>query len=95
MLRKLPALDIEGPPLADPKQWHVKVDGLVKARKHIPWTILGVRPGGAHRAFRLRERLGHVGDVEGPRTSPDHRGRRTPPPEAGIPEQTKMKYGIT
>jgi DMSO/TMAO reductase YedYZ molybdopterin-dependent catalytic subunit len=30
MLRKLPVLDIEGPPLADPRQWQLKVDGLVE-----------------------------------------------------------------
>ncbi|HTY90390.1 MAG TPA: molybdopterin-dependent oxidoreductase [Methanocella sp.] len=30
MLRKLPALDIEGPPIADPGQWRLKVDGMVE-----------------------------------------------------------------
>jgi DMSO/TMAO reductase YedYZ molybdopterin-dependent catalytic subunit len=30
LLRKLPVLDIEGPPLADPQQWQLKVDGLVE-----------------------------------------------------------------
>ena len=30
MLKKLPVLDIEGPPLADPGQWAIKVDGLVE-----------------------------------------------------------------
>ncbi len=30
MLKKLPVLDIEGPPLADPEQWTLKVDGLVE-----------------------------------------------------------------
>jgi len=30
MLRKLPALDIEGPPLADPRQWKLRVDGMVE-----------------------------------------------------------------
>jgi DMSO/TMAO reductase YedYZ molybdopterin-dependent catalytic subunit len=30
MLKKLPVLDIEGPPLADPSQWTLKVDGLVE-----------------------------------------------------------------
>ncbi|HUL62569.1 MAG TPA: molybdopterin-dependent oxidoreductase [Methanocella sp.] len=30
MLKKLPALDVEGPPLADPQQWRLKVDGLVE-----------------------------------------------------------------
>jgi DMSO/TMAO reductase YedYZ molybdopterin-dependent catalytic subunit len=30
VLRKLPVLDIEGPPLADPRQWQLKVDGLVE-----------------------------------------------------------------
>jgi DMSO/TMAO reductase YedYZ molybdopterin-dependent catalytic subunit len=30
MLKKLPALDIEGPPLADPMQWSLKVDGMVE-----------------------------------------------------------------
>ncbi len=41
MLRKLPALDIEGPPLADPKQWHVKVDGLVKGPKTYTMDDIG------------------------------------------------------
>jgi DMSO/TMAO reductase YedYZ molybdopterin-dependent catalytic subunit len=31
MLKKLPVLDIEGPPLADPRQWQLKVDGLVES----------------------------------------------------------------
>jgi DMSO/TMAO reductase YedYZ molybdopterin-dependent catalytic subunit len=30
MLKKLPVLDIEGPPLADPRQWQLKIDGLVE-----------------------------------------------------------------
>ncbi len=30
MLRKLPALDIEGPPLADPEKWQLQVDGMVE-----------------------------------------------------------------
>lgn len=30
MLKKLPVLDVEGPPLVDTAQWHLKVDGLVK-----------------------------------------------------------------
>jgi DMSO/TMAO reductase YedYZ molybdopterin-dependent catalytic subunit len=31
MLKKLPVLDIEGPPLADPRQWQIKVVGLVES----------------------------------------------------------------
>ncbi len=30
MLRKLPALDVEGPPLADPLHWQLRVDGMVE-----------------------------------------------------------------
>ncbi len=30
MQKKLPALDVEGPPLADPEQWQLKVDGRVE-----------------------------------------------------------------
>ena len=30
MLKKLPVLDVEGPPLTDPQQWRLKVDGLVE-----------------------------------------------------------------
>lgn len=30
MAKKLPVLDIEGPPLANREEWHVKVDGLVE-----------------------------------------------------------------
>ncbi|HTX43908.1 MAG TPA: molybdopterin-dependent oxidoreductase [Methanocella sp.] len=33
MLRKLPALDIEGPPLADPEKWRLEVDGMVERPK--------------------------------------------------------------
>lgn len=33
MLKRLPALDIEGPPLADPRQWALKIDGLVENPK--------------------------------------------------------------
>ena len=33
MLRRLPPLDIEGPPLTDPKLWQLKVDGLVERPK--------------------------------------------------------------
>jgi len=29
MLKKLPVLDVEGPPLADPRQWQLRVGGLV------------------------------------------------------------------
>ena len=30
MLKKLPVLDIEGPPLANPQQWTLKIDGMVE-----------------------------------------------------------------
>ena len=30
LLKKLPVQDIECPPLADPRQWQVKIDGLVE-----------------------------------------------------------------
>ncbi len=33
MSKKLPALDIEGPPLTDTKHWQLKVDGLVEHPK--------------------------------------------------------------
>jgi len=33
MLKKLPALDVEGPPIADVKQWQLKVDGMVERPK--------------------------------------------------------------
>jgi methionine sulfoxide reductase catalytic subunit len=33
MLRRLPPLDIEGPPLTDPKLWQLKVNGMVERPK--------------------------------------------------------------
>jgi DMSO/TMAO reductase YedYZ molybdopterin-dependent catalytic subunit len=41
MLRRLPALDIEGPPLANPFEWRLRVDGLVEHKKE--YTIDGIQ----------------------------------------------------
>ncbi len=44
MLKRLPVLDIEGPPLADPEQWTLKVDGLVK--KPVEFSVQEIREMG-------------------------------------------------
>jgi DMSO/TMAO reductase YedYZ molybdopterin-dependent catalytic subunit len=41
MVKRLPALDIEGPPLKNPAEWRLRVDGLVEHKKE--YTLDGIR----------------------------------------------------
>ncbi len=52
MLRKLPALDVEGPPIADPEKWQLKVDGMVERPKtYSIREIKSMRPSEATMPF--------------------------------------------
>ncbi len=83
MPRRLPPLDVEGPP-PDTKRWQLKADGLAERPKAYSMDdIRAFEPVKCLRRIRFtsEEELGY-------------RETRGYPPEAGIPDEIKMKYGL-